>query len=333
MINNIFGVKVCLWSLLAPTMFIVCISTAAGFFGRLWWPFELASHFRAQYFVVLLASAVLFLLQKGQPAAILAAVFALINLSVIVPFYFGGAPSAHADGRLYRALLINVNESNQAYGKVRKLIRSLEPDVAVLVEVNQTWMDELQKSQADYPFSLSLPRKDGLGIAFLSRIPFENAKIRSIGHRNIPSVVVRFGIEGQHLTIIGTHVQSPWGRMYSEYRNHELGELAQLVSSQKDPVLLLGDLNTTSWSPFFQDLLRKTGLRDSRNGFGLQPSWPTVFPPFWISIDHCLVSSGVVVHDRRIGPNIGSDHYPVVVDFSVESRPPFPPQKLAGAVL
>lgn len=332
MADKFFSFRVGPWGFLCSAVVIACIGTAVGSWGRLWWPFELASHFRAQYFFLLLASALLFLLARKWRGAILTSVFALINLSFIVPLYFGG-PSLYASGRTYRALLINVNTSNQAYGKVRKFIRSVEPDFMVLVEVNQTWMDELQKSQADYPFSLSLPRKDGLGIAFLSRIPFENAKIRSIGHRNIPSVVVRFGIEGQHLTIIGTHVQSPWGRMYSEYRNHELGELAQLVSSQKDPVLLLGDLNTTSWSPFFQDLLRKTGLRDSRNGFGLQPSWPTVFPPFWISIDHCLVSSGVVVHDRRIGPNIGSDHYPVVVDFSVESRPPFPPQKLAGAVL
>ena len=34
----------------------------------------------------------------------------------------------------------------------------------------------------------------------------------------------------------------------------------------------------------------------------------------------CLVSSNVIVHDRRVGPHIGSDHYPVVIDFSISAK-------------
>ncbi|MEE8238524.1 MAG: endonuclease/exonuclease/phosphatase family protein, partial [Nitrososphaerales archaeon] len=94
-------------------------------------------------------------------------------------------------------------------------------------------------------------------------------------------------------------------------------EVSKSVSDQEDPILLLGDLNITPWSPIFKDFLRSTGLRDSREGFGLQPSWPTWFPPAWIPIDHVLVSSNVTVYDRKIERDIGSDHYPVIVDFSV----------------
>ncbi len=307
------------WGLLSSAMAIVCISTVVGFLGRLWWPFELASHFRAQYFFFLLASTFLFLIGRKWKGAILAGVFALINLSLIVPFHLG-TPSAHSGGRTYRALLINVNKSNQAYGKVRKLIRSVKPDFMVLVEVNQTWVDELQKTQDNYPFLRSLPREDSFGIALFSRIAFEHAEIRNMGNADFPSVVARFEIDGQPLTVIGTHLYSPTGRTYLGYRNHQLAELAQVVSSQKGLVMVLGDLNTTSWSPFFRDLLRKTGLRDSRKGFGLQPTWPTTFPPLWVPIDHCLVSLGVIVHNRKTGPNVGSDHYPIVVDFSVEAR-------------
>lgn len=313
------SVTVHLWGLLSSAAVITCISTVVGFLGGLWWPFELASHFRVQYFFFLLACAFVFLLGKKQGAAMLIGVFALVNLCLIVPFYFLGGPSAHAGGRTYRAVLINVNKSNQAYGRVRKFIHSVEPDFMVLVEVNQAWMNALQKMQANYPFSRSLPREDSFGIALFSRIPFEKAEIRNIGEPDAPSVVARFEIDGQPLTVIGAHPLSPRGRAYSEYRNHQLADLAQVVSLQEGSVMVLGDLNTTSWSPFFRDLLRKTGLRDSRKGFGLQPTWPTMFPPLWIPIDHCLVSTGVVVHNRKTGPTIGSDHYPVIVDFSVES--------------
>jgi endonuclease/exonuclease/phosphatase family metal-dependent hydrolase len=81
--------------------------------------------------------------------------------------------------------------------------------------------------------------------------------------------------------------------------------------------MLIGDLNMTSDSPVFQNFLRETGLRDTRAGFGIQATWPTNVPVLWIAIDHCLVSDKVLVHDRRVGPGVGSDHLPLTVDVSV----------------
>ena len=42
-------------------------------------------------------------------------------------------------------------------------------------------------------------------------------------------------------------------------------------------------------------------------------------PLLLIPIDHCLYGSGLHVNAKKIGPNVGSDHYPVVVDFSSTS--------------
>ena len=306
------------WGILSSVTLIACISTVLGFMGRLWWPFELASHFRVQYFCFLLASAILFLIWRKQRAAILAGIFALVNLSLIAPLYFGDS-AIHGGARMFRALVMNVHASNHAYGRIEKFVRSVRPDFMVLVEINRRWMGELDKLQMMYPYSRIRPREDNFGIGLLSRNPFVRSEIRYIGHANVPSIVARFEIDGQSLTVIGTHPLPPVGRALSRYRNQQLTELAQVVGSQQGPVMVLGDLNTTSWSPFFRDLIRTTGLRDSRNGFGIQPTWPAGFPPLWVPIDHCLVSSGVVVHNRQTGPNVGSDHYPVVVDFSVDA--------------
>ncbi|MFQ5960860.1 MAG: endonuclease/exonuclease/phosphatase family protein [Candidatus Methylomirabilales bacterium] len=310
---------VTLLGLLSAATLVAMSATVVGFLGRLWWVFELASHFRAQYFLFLMASAFLFLLTGKTRAAILVTVFALVNLSLIVPFYFGSSWT-HAGGRTFRAVSMNLNKSNHAHTRLQELIHAVEPDFIVLFEVNRIWLHELQKLQVMYPFARADAREDNFGVALLSQIPFEDAEIRHIGKVGVPSVVARFTVDGQPLTVIGAHPVPPVGRVYSEDRNQQLAEVAQIVRSQKEDVMLLGDLNITSWSPFFADLIRETGLRDSRRGFGLQPSWPTGLPLFWIPIDHCLVSSGVIVHDRYIGPNIGSDHYPVVVDFSVEGR-------------
>lgn len=36
-----------------------------------------------------------------------------------------------------------------------------------------------------------------------------------------------------------------------------------------------------------------------------------------IPIDHCLHSPDITVINRRVGSDVGSDHYPLIIDFSI----------------
>ncbi len=311
---SLFGLS--LWGLLSAATVVACAATVVGFLGLLWWVFELASHFRVQYACCLGAAALVFLLGRKRWWAGVAGVFALVNVCLIAPLY-SGAAAVPAEGPTVRALLANIYTGNRAHDKFLAFAGSTDPDIIVLLEVNRRWMSELSGLRGEYPHWHSSPREDNFGIALLSRIPFEEVRTSYLGGADVPSVVARLRIDGRPLTVIGTHPLPPVGRNYSRYRNEQLAELAQFVSSREGPVVVLADLNMTSWSPYFRRLLRTSGLRDSRKGFGLQATWPTSNRLLLIPLDHCLVSSGVRVHSRKVGPNIGSDHYPVVVDFSV----------------
>ena len=98
-------------------------------------------------------------------------------------------------------------------------------------------------------------------------------------------------------------------------------KILALVIHEEDPVIVLGDLNATPWSPVFKKLLGETRLVDARRGFGLRPTWPSTFPPLWIPIDHCLVSPGIEIRDFRVGPACGSDHHALVVDMALPLAP------------
>jgi endonuclease/exonuclease/phosphatase (EEP) superfamily protein YafD len=37
-----------------------------------------------------------------------------------------------------------------------------------------------------------------------------------------------------------------------------------------------------------------------------------------IPIDHCLFSPGIRILSKEVGPRVGSDHFPVIVDFLIE---------------
>jgi len=41
-----------------------------------------------------------------------------------------------------------------------------------------------------------------------------------------------------------------------------------------------------------------------------------------VAIDHCLVSPEIAIRDRHIGPDVGSDHFPVVLDFALAGEAP-----------
>jgi endonuclease/exonuclease/phosphatase (EEP) superfamily protein YafD len=100
-------------------------------------------------------------------------------------------------------------------------------------------------------------------------------------------------------------------------RNQQLQTIASFLRPKTNPVLLLGDLNISPWSYYFEQLLTQANLRNSAYGWGVMPSWPVAFPALLIPIDHCLVSEGITIHQRRNGSAVGSDHYPVIVDFSL----------------
>jgi endonuclease/exonuclease/phosphatase (EEP) superfamily protein YafD len=106
----------------------------------------------------------------------------------------------------------------------------------------------------------------------------------------------------------------------------QLSNLARIASEAKGAVMLLGDLNSTSWGSYFHRLIQDGKLTDSRRGYGLQLSFPArklIFGQllYLTPIDHILVSSEISILDRYLGPYVGSDHYPVIIDFSMKSNP------------
>jgi endonuclease/exonuclease/phosphatase (EEP) superfamily protein YafD len=82
-------------------------------------------------------------------------------------------------------------------------------------------------------------------------------------------------------------------------------------------VIVMGDLNATPWSQPFRRLVARSGLCDSRAGFGIAASYPADSTVLRIPIDHVLITCSIGVADRRVERDIGSDHRPVIVDLVV----------------
>jgi endonuclease/exonuclease/phosphatase (EEP) superfamily protein YafD len=161
-------------------------------------------------------------------------------------------------------------------------------------------------------------------MALFSRLPLTNAVVLHLGEAGVPTVTADVLIEGTPVHLVGTHPLPPGTPRYARLRNEQLLRVADYVRDQSDPIILLGDLNATPWSPHFKRLLKESQLKNTARGHGLCASWPAGLPPLRIPIDHCLVSPSIHVRERGVGPGIGGDHLPLMAELLVASPPAVP---------
>ena len=296
---------------------LVVIAVAMTAFGRSCWACELLSHFPAQLSAAALIPCAMFAIVGGRRDLAIAAAVAAWNLAALVPFY-ATVPTARvapsADARVIRVVALNIAAENRDRARVVAFIRATNPDVLFVTELNDFWARALEPVAGQFPIRRLEPRESHYGIALMSRLPLTILDEKPAGGH---AVVAR--VPTPRLTIVGTHAFPPLTPQLLVRRNQEFAALAAFVRRQTEPVVVVGDLNSSSWSPAFRDLVRDAGLRDTRLGRGVQFTWPAWLPMVQIPIDHALVSPGVRVHARFVGDRVGSDHLPVVLDFSVDS--------------
>lgn len=315
-LRNILGpATIRIVGILTAAVIVCCAATATSLLGQTSWPLELTIHFRVQYAFVLISAGVILLVLRRFRIAAVSLLFALPNLVLMAPLYFPDHSSSNV-GPPVKAVFMNLLVTNREYEKAAECVRFHNPDIVAVAELNQAWLTNLKQRLPDYPHVVSRTREDQFGIGLFSKNPIMLSNILDLGILGYPSIRASIMAGGRRLTVFVLHPPAPIAEKLREDQVKQMKNLTPLVMKERD-VVILGDLNTTEWSPLFRDLVGKAGLQDCRSGFGLHPTWPTTFPWLLIPIDHCLISNNLVVRRLTRGPAIGSDHYPLVLELGV----------------
>jgi len=276
---------------------------------------QLFTHFKLQYLVVSVLLCVAFALLR-QPVYVGGLLLAVaLNASLVLPWYFAD-DVALSDKRL-KVLYANVLSTNTQHERLFDLLDAEAPDVVMLQEVSPQWLMALDRLRQSYPYSYAEAREGNFGIALFSRVPFT-----SVGHIDspplgYPTVIATLDIDGDTLHLVGTHPMIPMGQRFHSDRNTQLDSITDLLDGRDGSLILVGDLNLSQWDIKYRSLEENTGLRNTRIGFGVVPTWPTFMPFAMIPIDHVLVSDDLGVVETRSGPRIGSDHLPLIVTIAL----------------
>jgi endonuclease/exonuclease/phosphatase (EEP) superfamily protein YafD len=305
--------------LIQITCIITFLLTVASFFGRYLY-FELTTHFRPQYLLVSIFCAILLCILKDWKWIVPCVICAVFNGIYISPYYFSEKNQAQdVPTTNLRLVLVNIEAGNKDLENLTQSLDSANPDILVLQEVTEGWWRKIQSLTETYPYSKPLPRSGGGGLALFSRFPIDQTDVLQLDSSPHPAIFAKINLDGTTLSLLTIHPPTPMRRDKFANRNKQFAESASIMKSAPNPKVLIGDFNTTMWSPYFTDLVEDSGLRDVRKGRGIYPSWHSILPrSMRIPIDHCLVGEGIEVSDLGLGDFTGSDHFPLIVDLKVE---------------
>lgn len=292
----------------------IAAASLLGFLGSLWWVFELCSHFRVFYAMALACCAGLLLWHRRYRLSACAACLALLQCAFLLPFYM--APETVPVGSpTLRVFAANMGMGEIDAWKAADAIKDADPDLIVLMERPDGLRGLEGLLGRDYSLSAVRVGRNRNQIGLFTRISLK-ANIVSVTRHRTPVIVARTQLGDESIRLIAVHARSPINSEQASRRNAELMATADMAAESGDPAVVVGDLNITAWSPVFTEMIERGQLRDGRRGFGIKGTWPSQFP-LRIPIDQCLVHGRAVVKSFHLGPHIGSDHLPVIVDIAV----------------
>ncbi|MDG1895442.1 MAG: endonuclease/exonuclease/phosphatase family protein [Fuerstiella sp.] len=313
------------WQCNVTAIAAIAVVTLLSLFAQDFWLGDLSANLRVQWVVGLIATGfVASVYRRWRWLAL-----HVLMLAVHLPF-FGSLVQQTSSNAMTPAITVttaNVFTSNTDYVAIAGELRSTDADVIAVLELSSGLRKYLANAfRDDYPFSLVDSQDNGnFGIGLYSRHEFESAKLTYFNDESIQSIVAGLTVNGRRCQIVATHALPPIGKGGFSHRNRHLQLLAKEVQSlQKQapgvPVIVMGDLNLTPWSPVFTSFANAAELQRASHAFNCDPTWYRypVFP-FGLVLDHVLATKELTCSSYDVGPDIGSDHRFVTVCLAVAS--------------
>lgn len=302
-------------------MMALSAAMLAGFFGALHPALDSFSHFRIHLSVLTALLALPLLASSYRLQAVAALLFAIASLATtagaLPRLWPQQAVAKPADGIVYSLLQMNLRFDNRTPKKVLSLIGRTNPDVITLDEVSGMWARELGYITSAYPYRILCPYPNGIfGVALLSRRPFAAGTAPHCEPRGaMATATIDFG--GTGVDVAAIHLSWPWPR--EQY--WQIGELAEPLAALGETAIMAGDCNAVPWSAAVRRVasLGRLTVMPSAGPTWIHRKLPDFLRRFaGLPIDQVFSKGGVTILSSTRLEDDGSDHLPVLVEFSLQ---------------
>lgn len=304
-------------------MLALSLMLLAGFFGAFHPAFDSLGHFRMHLAVLSALLALPLLATSHRLVALSVLVFSLTAFSTAsgafgflrltrVEASFAAAPD---DRATYRLLQMNLLYDNPTPGKVLSLIGRIKPDVITLEEVSQMWKPRLALLAGAYPHSIYCPYPNTVfGVAILSRRPFA-AGFEAQCHERGAMAVARVDFSGTQVDVAALHLTWPW----PFHQPWQIGAVSEPLAALSQNAVMGADCNATPWSAAVRRVAQagKLSVVPSVGPTWLDKRLPEFLRFAGLPIDQLFWKGDIVIHKATRLESTGSDHLPVLMEFSI----------------
>ncbi|MFT5194199.1 MAG: endonuclease/exonuclease/phosphatase (EEP) superfamily protein YafD [Cellvibrionaceae bacterium] len=254
----------------------------------------------------------------GSTGLYTALIACVINGVIVIPYMVPRLNLGQVSEEALTLMSANVLYDNRTPEQLLAVIDEVNPDILILQEMSAHNQRRAAALWKKFPFASDSYNGGLREILVFSQRPFDSIDYIVGDKPWRPEAQIKLTFNGTQITILGIHPKAPMSASRFARRNAELDQIAEKIATLESPIIVAGDMNISPWTPIFRSFLRRAGLFDGRRRHGLNFSWSLNgnFPV--IPIDHILYR-GVNVHSFTSGPDTGSDHRPVIIEFSVPS--------------
>ena len=259
----------------------------------------------------------------------------LANTTPIVPIAANEKP--------LKIISLNLERLFLSTEDLRQFIAREDPDIVLLQEVGWGWQKRKWKrlgqplggpEPSPFPEHFAVGRRGSLMVYSKHPIKAETATTvegeyvpSELGDHNPNREIVAFSIDwrGTPIRFLSIHPESPRSKLRWQNKNLYFNaldsELGVLRDAGQEHVIVAGDWNTSPWSGRFQRLLNTHDLVTAYPG-----GWPQTTRFFYdfrlrallgATVDHFAVTRNIAVHGVSLGPNVGSDHLPLIIEIDI----------------
>jgi endonuclease/exonuclease/phosphatase (EEP) superfamily protein YafD len=223
------------------------------------------------------------------------------------------------DGAEVTLVAANVLMENDRHDLVRALIERTDPDVVLLMETDQVWLEGVRPALAAYPTVIEVPKDDYYGMIFATRLDVLQHEVAFLTPDETPSVWAELRTpSGEVFRFVGLHPEPPVPGVDTDERDAQILFAARFARATDIPLIVMGDFNDAAWSPSSRLFKHYGRYLDPRIGRGLFASFHAKNPLIRCAIDQLFVTEEVAMVDFRLGEKTGSDHFPVVARVRID---------------
>ncbi|MGB3588016.1 MAG: endonuclease/exonuclease/phosphatase family protein [Tunicatimonas sp.] len=212
-------------------------------------------------------------------------------------------------------LIANVYMHNRQVGSLVEVVEEINPDMVLLMETDQWWMNALQPLRLRYPHVQEYAADNTYGMGLYSRYPWQDMQVKFLQHDSVPSFHAEVQLpNGQSFWFHGVHPVPP---VYSKYPDNEgeeevaLIKVGRMVAQHQQPTVVAGDFNDVAWSNTSRLFQVEGQLSDTRVGRGLYNSFDAQSSVMRWPLDHVYVSGDFALTKLQRLNKFGSDHFPI----------------------